>query len=57
MKMVMAIIKPFKLDLVTREEFEVQRAVLLRTREKLDELQRTVADLESQLDPSVPPRH
>jgi BMFP domain-containing protein YqiC len=39
-----------KLDLVTREEFEVQRAVLLRTREKLDELQRTVADLESQRD-------
>ena len=39
-----------KLDLVTREEFEVQRAVLLRTREKLDELERTVADLESQLD-------
>ena len=38
-----------KLDLVTREEFEVQRAVLLRTREKLDELQRTVADLEAQL--------
>src|SRR5687768_734399 len=28
-----------KLDLVTREEFEVQRAVLLRTRQKLDELQ------------------
>ncbi|KGQ20145.1 BsmA domain containing protein [Lysobacter dokdonensis DS-58] len=46
-----------KLDLVTREEFEVQRAVLLRTREKLDELQRTVADLEAQLDPSSPPRH
>ena len=46
-----------KLDLVTREEFEVQRAVLLRTREKLDELQRTVADLESQLDPPLPPRH
>ena len=46
-----------KLDLVTREEFEVQRAVLLRTREKLDELQRTVADLESQLDPPQPPRH
>ena len=38
-----------KLDLVTREEFEVQRAVLLRTREKLDELQRTVAQLEEQL--------
>jgi BMFP domain-containing protein YqiC len=46
-----------KLDLVTREEFEVQRAVLLRTREKLDELQRTVADLEAQLDPPLPPRH
>ena len=37
-----------KLDLVTREEFEVQRAVLLRTREKLDDLQRTVAELEAQ---------
>jgi len=46
-----------KLDLVTREEFEVQRAVLLRTREKLEELQRTVADLEAQIDPQVPPRH
>ena len=46
-----------KLDLVTREEFEVQRAVLLRTREKLDELQRTVADLESQRDAPTPPRH
>jgi len=38
-----------KLDLVTREEFDVQRAVLLRTREKLEELQRTVAELEAQL--------
>ena len=38
-----------KLDLVTREEFEVQRAVLLRTRERLDELQRVVADLEAQV--------
>jgi BMFP domain-containing protein YqiC len=37
-----------KLDLVTREEFEVQRAVLLRTREKLDALQHTVAELEAQ---------
>ena len=46
-----------KLDLVTREEFEVQRAVLLRTREKLDELQQTVADLESQRDVSAPPRN
>jgi BMFP domain-containing protein YqiC len=38
-----------RLDLVTREEFEVQRAVLLRTREKLEELERTVARLEARL--------
>lgn len=36
-----------KLDLVTREEFEVQRAVLLRTREKLDALEHAVAALEN----------
>ncbi|MDL5364366.1 accessory factor UbiK family protein [Xanthomonas sp. NCPPB 2654] len=36
-----------KLDLVTREEFEVQRAVLLRTREKLETLERSVAVLEA----------
>ena len=30
-----------KLDLVTREEFDVQRAVLLRTREKLEALERS----------------
>lgn len=34
-----------KLDLVTREEFDVQRAVLLRTRSQLDALQVTVAQL------------
>ena len=39
-----------RLDLVTREEFDVQRAVLLRTREKLEELQRAVAELEARLD-------
>ena len=38
-----------KLDLVTREEFEVQRAVLLRTREKIDALERTVQILEARL--------
>ncbi|MBD8526908.1 ubiquinone biosynthesis accessory factor UbiK [Pseudomarimonas arenosa] len=37
-----------RLDLVTREEFDVQRAVLLRTREKLDALERSVAELEAQ---------
>ena len=36
-----------KLDLVTREEFDVQRAVLLRTREKLEALEREVQALES----------
>ena len=37
-----------KLDLVTREEFDVQRAVLMRTREKLDSLERAVEILEAQ---------
>ncbi|MGL4693710.1 MAG: ubiquinone biosynthesis accessory factor UbiK [Stenotrophomonas maltophilia] len=36
-----------KLDLVTREEFDVQRAVLLRTREKLEALDKAVAELEA----------
>ena len=38
-----------RLDLVTREEFDVQRAVLLRTREQLEQLQRTVEALEAGL--------
>ena len=38
-----------KLDLVTRDEFDVQRAVLLRTREQVDALQRTVSELEALL--------
>ncbi len=38
-----------KLDLVTRDEFDVQRAVLLRTRDKLNELQRSIAQIEAQL--------
>jgi BMFP domain-containing protein YqiC len=37
-----------RLDLVTREEFDVQRAVLLRTREKLEQLEVRLAQLESQ---------
>ena len=36
-----------RLDLVTREEFEVQRAVLQRTREKLDAIERQLAALEA----------
>lgn len=35
-----------KLDLVTREEFEVQQAVLLRTREKLERLEAALTELE-----------
>ena len=35
-----------KLDLVTREEFEVQEAVLARTREKLDALEERLKDYE-----------
>lgn len=36
-----------KLDLVTREEFDVQRAVLLRTREKLEALEAKLSALEN----------
>ena len=36
-----------KLDLVTREEFEVQQAVLARSREKLDALEAQLAIMES----------
>lgn len=39
-----------RLDLVTREEFEVQRAVLQRTRERLEALEKRVAELESRTD-------
>jgi BMFP domain-containing protein YqiC len=38
-----------RLDLVTREEFDVQRQVLLRTREQLTRLEAEVAALESRL--------
>ena len=48
-----------KLDLVTREEFDVQRAVLLRTREKLDALEQLVEQLEARLaaTPATPQQH
>lgn len=38
-----------KLDLVSREEFDVQQAVLARTREKLEMLEKTVASLEQKI--------
>lgn len=37
------------LDLVTREEFEVQRGVLARTRERLEQLQARLTELEEGL--------
>jgi len=36
-----------KLDVVSREEFETQQAVLLRTRERLEALEKRVVELES----------
>ncbi len=36
-----------KMDLVTREEFDVQAALLQRTREKLDRLEKVVEEWES----------
>ncbi len=38
-----------KLDLVTREEFEVQEAVLARTREKLERLEAELKEVEKNL--------
>jgi BMFP domain-containing protein YqiC len=40
-----------RLDLVTREEFDVQREVLLRTREKLDQLEARLAQIEGTAKP------
>lgn len=39
-----------RLDLVTREEFEVQQAVLARTRALLEKLEKQVAELEARLE-------
>jgi BMFP domain-containing protein YqiC len=38
-----------KLDLITREEFDVQMQVLAKTRTKLEALELRVAELEAQL--------
>jgi len=38
-----------KLDLVTREELDVQAAVLARTRARLEDLEKQVAELEKML--------
>ena len=38
-----------RLDLVTREEFDIQQEVLRRTREKLAQMEARVAELEAKL--------
>ena len=42
------------LDLVTREEFDVQRCVLLRTREKIEELEQQLLALERAVGTDAP---
>ncbi len=39
-----------QLDVVSREEFDVQTQVLLKTREKLSQLEAKIAELEAKLD-------
>ena len=38
-----------KLDLVSRDEFDSQKQVLLRTREKLEKLEQQIATLETKM--------
>jgi BMFP domain-containing protein YqiC len=38
-----------KLDLVTREEFEVQKMVLAKTRSKLEDLENRVSEMEANI--------
>ena len=38
------------LNVVTRDELEVQKAVLTKTRAKVDEMESIIADLEKRLD-------
>ncbi|TMO66964.1 ubiquinone biosynthesis accessory factor UbiK [Pseudoalteromonas aurantia] len=39
-----------EMDFVSREEFDIQSKVLIRTREKLAELEAKVAEIEAKLD-------
>lgn len=43
-----------RLDLVTREEFDIQQEVLVKSREKLTELEKRVAELEAKLNGDNP---
>lgn len=40
-----------QLDMVSRDDFDVQAQVLLRTREKLSELEQRLSELEAKLTP------
>ena len=44
-----------KMDVVTRDEFDAQAAVLTRTRAKLDQLEKQLQELATQLQ-NLPPR-
>ena len=44
-----------KMDVITRDEFEAQAAVLARTRTKLDQLEKQLQELAGQLE-NLPPR-
>lgn len=43
-----------KLDLVTRDEFEAQQVVLMRTRDKLEQLEQRLAALEPSVENPTP---
>ena len=42
-----------KMDLVTREEYDIQQQILIKTRVKLTELEARLAQLEAQLAPQA----
>ena len=44
-----------RLDLVSRAEFDVQAQVLLKTREKLEALEKKLAELEARVPPAAGP--
>jgi len=44
-----------RLDLVSRAEFDVQAQVLLKTREKLEALEKKLAELETRVPPAAGP--
>ena len=44
-----------RLDLVTRQEFDIQAEVLRKTRDKLERLEARVAELETRMPPPLEP--